>query len=156
VADAGKSGDSFAVSVRRVRVEKGHMEFADESLSPNFIAKIDELAGTANGLSSDRSTRSQFRLEGRIDEYGFPRLSGTLNPSASRPRRHSRAELSTRGVPTASPYTMKFAGYRIASGRLSLDLNYHVRGNRLEGDNKIALDQFTLGEKVEGSLLNLP
>jgi len=155
-APAGKPDDTFAVSVRRVSVEQGRMDFNDQSLSPNFTAKIAELAGTANGLSSDRSTRSQFRLEGRIDEYGFARLSGTLNPFAFRDRSDFRVELSNLDVTTASPYTMKFAGYRIASGRLSLDLSYRVRGSRLEGDNKISLDQFTLGEKVDGSLMNLP
>jgi Domain of Unknown Function (DUF748) len=155
-APAGKPDDAFAVSVRRVSVEQGRMDFNDQSLSPNFTAKIAELAGTANGLSSDRSTRSQFRLEGRIDEFGFARLSGTLNPFAFRDRSDFRVELSNLDVTTASPYTMKFAGYRIASGRLSLDLSYRVRGSRLEGDNKISLDQFTLGEKVDGSLMNLP
>jgi Domain of Unknown Function (DUF748) len=155
-ASAGKTDTAFAVSVRRVSVEQGRMDFTDQSLSPNFTANIAELAGTANGLSSDRSTRSQFRLEGRIDQYGFARLSGALNPFAFRDRSDFRIELSNLDVTTASPYTMKFAGYRIASGRLSLDLSYRVRGNRLEGDNKISLDQLTLGEKVDGSLLNLP
>jgi Domain of Unknown Function (DUF748) len=155
-AAGSRTDDAFAVSVRRVSVERGRMDFTDQSLSPNFTANIAELAGTANGLSSDRSTRSQFRLEGRIDQYGFARLSGTLNPFAFRDRSDFRVELSNLDVTTASPYTMKFAGYRIASGRLSLDLSYRVRGSRLEGDNKISLDQFTLGEKVDGSILNLP
>ncbi len=57
----------------------------------------------------------------------------------------------------ATPYAVRFAGYRIASGRLALDLNYRVRDSAIEGDNKIALEQFTLGERVESpDALKLP
>jgi hypothetical protein len=58
---------------------------------------------------------------------------------------------------TASPYSMRFAGYRIATGRLTLDLNYRVRDSLIEGDNKIILDKFTLGEHVDSpDALKLP
>ena len=50
---------------------------------------------------------------------------------------------------SASPYSMKFAGYKIASGKISLDLNYKVRNSQLEGKNSMILDQLTLGERVD-------
>ena len=49
----------------------------------------------------------------------------------------------------ASPYTGKFAGYRLAEGKLNLDLTYHLVGRKLASKNVITLDQFTFGEKVE-------
>ncbi len=152
----GESG-SFAVKVRRVRVEQGALDFSDDSLSPGFATGIHELTGTVNGVSSERDTYSQFTLEGRVNEYGYARLSGALNPFAPRDRTSFRVQFRNLDVAKVSPYTMKFAGYRVASGRLSLDLNYRVRNNLLEGDNQIVLDQFTLGERVESpSALNLP
>jgi hypothetical protein len=51
-------------------------------------------------------------------------------------------------VPT-SPYTMKFAGYRIAEGKISLDLQYKVRDGQLQGENQIVIDKLTLGERVD-------
>ncbi len=158
-ADETKPGaeGAFSVDVRRVRIEQGALDFSDDSLSPGFVAKIYELAGTANGLSSDRESRSQFTLEGRVDEFGYARLSGSVNPFAPRNRSTFRVQLRNVDLTNASPYSMRFAGYRIATGRLSVDLNYRVRNSLIEGDNKITLEKFTLGERVESpDALKLP
>src|SRR4029077_14477171 len=57
----------------------------------------------------------------------------------------------------ASPYSMKFAGYKIAEGKISLDLQYKVRNSQLEGTNQIVIDKLTLGERVESpDALKLP
>ena len=150
-------GSAYSVAVRRMRVEQGALDFSDDSLSPGYVAKIYELAGTANGLSSDRESRSQFTLEGRVDEFGYARLSGSVNPFAPRNRSTFRVQLRNVDLTSASPYSMRFAGYRIATGRLSVDLNYRVRNSLIEGDNKITLEKFTLGERVESpDALKLP
>jgi hypothetical protein len=52
---------------------------------------------------------------------------------------------------------MKFAGYKIAEGKISLDLKYKVRDSKLEGDNHIVIDQLKLGERVDSpDALKLP
>src|SRR5208282_4500409 len=43
----------------------------------------------------------------------------------------------------------KFAGYRIAMGKLNLDLTYNLVGQKLKSKNVITLDQFTFGERVD-------
>jgi hypothetical protein len=56
-----------------------------------------------------------------------------------------------------TPYSARFAGYRIASGKLDADLAYVIQQRQLKGDNKIIVDQLTLGEKVESpDAVNLP
>jgi hypothetical protein len=47
-----------------------------------------------------------------------------------------------------SPYSGKFAGYRITQGKLNLDLAYDLVGRKLKSKNVITLDRFTFGEKV--------
>ena len=158
-ADEAKPGaaGTFAVAVRRVRVDQGALDFSDDSLSPGYVAKIYDLAGTANGLSSNPEARSQFTLEGRVDEFGYARLSGAVNPFAPRNRSTFRVQLRNIDLVTATPYAVRFAGFRIATGRLGLDLNYRVRDSVIEGDNKITLEQFTLGEHVDSpDALKLP
>jgi hypothetical protein len=159
-AKEGKKADGeegFVATVRRVRVEQGQLQFSDESLSPGFSARIHELSGTLNGISTDRNTRSQVALEGAVDESGFARVSGSLNVFEPSERTNVRVQLRNLNVASVSPYTVKFAGYRVASGGMSLDLNYRVSNNLLEGDNKIVLEHFTLGEKVESpNALKLP
>jgi hypothetical protein len=151
--DAG----NFPIRVRRMVVEKATLDFSDQSIAPNFRAVIHEFAGTVNGLSTDRNTRSQIALEGRVDEYGYARVSGTLNAFVPRERTNIRMQFRNIDLANVSPYSIKFAGYRIATGKLTLDLNYRVRANRLEGDNHVVLDDFTLGERVaDGASPGLP
>ncbi|MEO8281414.1 MAG: DUF748 domain-containing protein, partial [Ideonella sp.] len=48
-----------------------------------------------------------------------------------------------------TPYSATFAGRRITSGKLSLDLEYKIDKRQLAGENKVVMDRLTLGERVE-------
>lgn len=149
--------DPFPVGIRRLRVEKGILDFTDLSLRPQFGAKIHELSGVITGLSSNRNTRSQIELDGNVDEYGLARIRGDLNPFAPRYNTDVNVVFKNVDMVSASPYTMKFAGYKIAEGKISLDLKYKVRDSKLEGDNQIVIDKLTLGERVDSpDALKLP
>ena len=147
----------FSVRVRRVRLDNAKLDFTDLSLRPQFAAKIYELNGVVNGLSSSQDSRSQIELDGRVDEFGLARIRGELNPFA--PRNNTDINLFFKNVDmvSASPYSMKFAGYKIAEGKISLDLQYKVRNSQLEGANQIVIDKLTLGERVDSpDALKLP
>jgi len=56
-----------------------------------------------------------------------------------------------------TPYSATFAGRKIASGRLSLDLEYKIKQRQLLGENQIIMNKLTLGERVEApGAKNLP
>lgn len=150
-------GQKFVTTVDRVRVEKGELDFADLSLVLPFSTHIRELNGTITGLASDPGTRAGVKLEGQVEDYGLARIDGTINPFA--PKGHTDLAVVFRNVlmPSLSPYSATFAGRRIASGRLSLDLQYKLNNGELQGENKVVLEQFTLGERVESpSAIDLP
>ncbi len=147
-ASAPAAGDPN-IHIRRLRLQDAKLDFADLSLRPQFAAKIYELNGAINGLSSARDTRSQVELDGRVDEFGSARFRGELNPFALANNTDLNLVFKNVDMVSASPYSMKFAGYRIAQGKISLDLGYKIRNNQLEGDNKIVIDQLTLGERVD-------
>ena len=149
--------DPFPVAVRRLRISNAKLDFEDLSLRPQFGAKIHDLNGVVTGLSTSPSTRSRLELDGRVDEFGLARIRGELNPFF--PRNNTAVNVVFRNVDmtTATPYAMKFAGYKIAAGKISLDLNYKVRNSQLEGDNQVVIDQLTLGERVDSpDALKLP
>ncbi|CAN0075886.1 unnamed protein product, partial [Phaeothamnion confervicola] len=156
-AQPAQTGEAFPMSVRRVRVQDAKLEFADLSLRPQFGAKIHELNGVVNGLATDKATRSQLELDGRVDEFGLARIRGEMNPFAPKDNTDVSVVFKNIDLVSASTYSMKFAGYRIASGKISLDLNYKVRDSRLEGKNSVVLDKLELGEKVDSpDAINLP
>ena len=56
-----------------------------------------------------------------------------------------------------TPYSANYVGYNIAQGKLHLKLNYRVADDTVKGDNRIYIDQLTLGNKVDSpDALKLP
>jgi hypothetical protein len=149
--------ESFPVRIQRLVFQSARLEFADLSLRPQFGAKIYELNGVVTGLSSSRDSRSQIELDGRVDEFGLVRVRGALNPFAPGDNTDVNVVFKNVDMVPVSPYSMKFAGYRIAEGKISLDLQYKVRNSQLEGTNQIVIDKLTLGERVDSpDALKLP
>ncbi|MBA5687879.1 DUF748 domain-containing protein [Rugamonas apoptosis] len=154
---AAPASQPFPVHVQRMRLQNAKLDFTDLSLRPQFSAKIYELGGVITGLSSKRDARSQVELDGRVDEFGMARVRGQLNPFAASENTDLNVIFKNVDMVSASPYTMKFAGYKIAQGKISLDLEYKVRQNQLQGNNHIVLDQLTLGERIDSpDALKLP
>jgi uncharacterized protein involved in outer membrane biogenesis len=148
---------AMAISVDRISVEGGAMDFSDQSLVLPFTTFIKNLNGSASGLSSAQESRATLRFEGGIAEFGLARAEGTIQPFA--PKKFTDIAVSFRNVdlPPMTPYTVTFAGRRIATGNLSLDLQYKVENSKLAGDNKLLLEKFTLGERVESpTAVSLP
>ncbi len=156
-ATADTVGALPVISVDRVSIEGGSMDFADFSLVLPFATYIQALGGSVNGLSSSVETRANLKLEGSIGEYGLMRAEGTVQPFA--PKKFTDIAVAFRNVDMTqmTPYSATFAGRKIASGKISLDLQYKLDRSRLAGDNRMVLEKFTLGERVESpTAVNLP
>ncbi|HBZ54496.1 MAG TPA: hypothetical protein DEO88_03745, partial [Syntrophobacteraceae bacterium] len=156
-AQPAASSDAFPFSIGKIKIEDGNMVFADLSLKPKFTTRIHALKGTVGKLSSDKKSMSEINLEGRVDQYGTAKISGALDINDF--KRSTDMSVVFRNVEMASmsPYSGKFAGRRIKSGKLSLDLKYQIQTMKLVGDNKIIVDNLVLGEKVDSpDSMNLP
>ena len=150
-------GRPMRASVARLRVEEGTLHFADRSLASPFEATIDDLSGTVTGLASGAGEPARVRLDGRVQPFGAARIRGTIDLAAPAAHTDIRASLRNLRLEAFNPYVAKFAGYRIASGRLSAQLRYEVREGRLVGANQLAFENMQLGEKVEQKgVLDLP
>lgn len=148
---------AMKLAVERIDVVQGRMDFTDLSLTPRFSTYIHELTGTVSGLNSEPERYTLMELEGRVDEYGSTKITGELQPFEY--RKQSDINLQFRNIDTnsLSPYAAKFAGRRIKSGSLSLNLNYRINNSKLQGNNAIVLKSLVLGEKVESpDAMDLP
>ncbi|MFN9764014.1 MAG: DUF748 domain-containing protein [Pseudomonadota bacterium] len=142
----------------RLRLVDARLDFADLSLALPFAARIEQLNGEIAGLDSGAGAApAQVELAGRVAPDGLARARGSLQPLA--PAAFSDVQVTFRNVEmtTLTPYTATFAGRRIASGRLSLDLDYKLRERRLQGDNRVVMERLVLGERVDSpSATSLP
>lgn len=148
---------AYPISIARVSVDRGELDFADLSLTLPFAARIHEFKGGINGIANAPGTPALLELDGRVDEYGLARAAGQIE--LFDPTLFMDIKVVFRNVEMTklTPYTATFAGRRIASGKLSLDLEYKISERQLLGENQIVMDQLTLGERVESpTARNLP
>jgi hypothetical protein len=148
-AGTGPAAGPIEIEVERVRVESGIVDFSDLSLVLPFAAKVEEFGGTITGTSTDPAGAAALKLEGKVGEFGLASVDGTFKPF--QPKVHTDIGVVFRNVEMVplSPYSATFAGRKIATGRVSLDLRYRIENSQLAGDNSVVLERFTLGETVD-------
>jgi outer membrane protein OmpA-like peptidoglycan-associated protein len=150
-------GNTFPVKVNRLTMENGNLAFADFSLRPQFATRMHELKGVVIGISSTAGARTQVELDGRVDEYGTSRITGEIN--SFDPKQFTDITMAFRNLEMTNmtPYSVKFAGRKIDSGRLSVDLQYKIQNKQLQAKNKVILEKLKLGERVESpDAIHLP
>ncbi|MBI5589274.1 MAG: DUF748 domain-containing protein [Deltaproteobacteria bacterium] len=155
--DSKKGQEAFPVRIGKVDIEKGDMIFADLSLQPQFMTRITNLKGEVSRLTSAGDSPSQVQLDGRVDQYGLAKISGKIN--IFHPELSTDISMVFKNVEMTklTPYSGKFAGRRITSGKLFMDLKYRIQDQKLIGDNQIIVDNLTLGEHIDSpSAVNLP
>jgi hypothetical protein len=152
--DGDGGGGAFRAALERLRVSGGTLHFADRSLENPFEVTIVALAGGVAGFSTGAGDPARVQLNGRVQPYGTARIRGTIDPGAPTSLADFTARLRNLRLDAFNPYVAKFAGYRIASGRVSAELRYELREGRLVGDNALVFEEMRLGEKVksEGAL----
>jgi len=154
---AAPAAAPYLVNIDRLRFYKGELDFADLSLMFPFATRIHGLRGSIGNLSSRPGAPGQLELEGEVDEFGMARAVGQVD--LFNPTGNMDIKLVFRNVDMSrlTPYMATFAGRRIESGKLSLDLEYKIKQRQLLGENKIVIDRLTLGERVESpSATSLP
>ena len=149
-----QSGPSARISLQRLAVDDGTLEFRDRSLENPFAVSVAELSGAISGFSTIAGRPpARVELEGRVPDYGRARIRGAIDLESPKSLTDVRAELRNLDVTELNPYTVQFAGYRVNAGRLDADLRYRVRESRLVGDNRLLLRQIELGERVRPDVL---
>jgi hypothetical protein len=125
------------------------VSFSDRSISPNVNLTIQSVSGRIAGLSTEQLQHADLALNAMIDGVGPASITGTINPFSGKQTNDIKVSVKDMDLTPASPYSGRFAGYRIAEGKLNLDLAYELVGKKLQSKNVITLDRFTFGEKVE-------
>ncbi|HLF97626.1 MAG TPA: DUF748 domain-containing protein [Methylococcaceae bacterium] len=144
----GEGAGGFPVDIGTIRIREGLADFADLTLKPNFVTSIHGLNGAIKDLSSSPSARARVLLEGQVERYSPVRIQGLVNPFRASAFSDIEMKFQNVDLTRLSPYSGKFAGYRIEKGKMSLNLHYLLQNRQLDAENQIVLNHLTLGEQV--------
>jgi len=142
---AGSATNRFHVAVGEVEIDNASFHFADDSIEPHVESGIEQFGGTVRDLTSDLNTVAAVDLKGKVNGYAPFSITGKINPLTSDLFVDLAFALNDTALMPGSPYAAKYVGFPLEKGALSLDLRYHVTQQELKADNKVRVDQLTLG-----------
>jgi uncharacterized protein involved in outer membrane biogenesis len=137
------------IKIRTITLQGGRIDFTDRSLKPDYSAKLAEIGGRISGLSSEETTLADMELRGKLDDYAPLEIIGKINPLKEDLYVDLKVRFKDMELSPMTPYSGKYVGYTIEKGKLSFDLKYLIVKKKLDSQNSILLNQFTLGDKVE-------
>ena len=137
------------ITIGSIVISNADASFTDRTFSPNVKMAIQQFSGEITGISSTEPRHADVNLHAAVDGVGPIDIIGHINPFGGTETNDLKVTFKDVDLTPTSPYSGKYAGYRIAEGKLNLDLAYNLVGRKLESKNVITLDRFTFGEKVE-------
>ena len=149
IADKKSAKSDFEFKIDKVLVSLGSARFQDFSIPLKFKTDIHNLNGVIYSLTNLKGEHTLINLHGDIDKYGSTRIEGsfdTLNP-----KKFTDIDMNFKNLDLSamSGYSAAFAGYKIDSGKLFLDLGYNIMNAKLQATNKVVIKKIELGDEVE-------
>lgn len=153
-SDINATAAIFPVKIVKMNVKNGSATFMDLSLPIKFKTEIHDVHGAINAISTMSGDTTHLDIDGEIDKYGSTKLKGSLD--SSNPKAYADLDFNFKNLDlhSMSGYSASFAGYKIDSGKLFLDLGYKILHSDLNATNNITINKITLGDELEGENIN--
>ncbi|MDD1023070.1 DUF748 domain-containing protein [Pseudomonas sp. TNT2022 ID1048] len=146
---APSSSKPLGIHIGKIAINDGSANFADLSLTPNFATAVQQLNGHIGTIDSRQAKPAEVDVKGKVDRYAPVTIKGSVNPFDPMAALDIATSFKRVELTTLTPYSGKFAGFRIRKGRLNLDLHYMITKGQLKAENKLVVEQLQLGEKVD-------
>jgi hypothetical protein len=137
------------VSIGTVTLVNGSANYADLWIKPSFAIGIQSLGGTVKGLSSDPRSRAKVDLKGKVERYSPIQIGGEVNLLSAALYTDIKMSFQDLDLTVVNPYSGHFVGYKIAKGKLSVDVSYKIDQRKLSAAQHFVVDQLELGDRVE-------
>ncbi len=139
----------FSFDIGPVNISDMQMDFEDKNLSLPFKTNISKLSGKFSRLNSSSSKPTKLQLEGKVDNYGYTKIVGTVDINDVKLLTDTNILFKNIAIKNLSPYSVKFVGRKIEDGKLNLDLKYNIKKSDIKAENIVVINDIKLGEKVK-------
>ncbi|MGB6328569.1 MAG: DUF748 domain-containing protein [Halarcobacter sp.] len=155
--ESKKEESDFAFDIGPIKIKDMKMTFEDKNLPIDFKTNITNLNGEFSRLNSNNTKPTKLNLEGKVDEYGYTKITGIVDINDIKLLTDTNLLFKNIAIKNFTPYTGKFIGREIESGKLNLDLKYNIKKSDLKASNQVIISDIKLGENVESpDAVNLP
>ncbi len=145
---AASTEKPLPIHIGQVVIKNSASHFSDFSLILPFTLKMDHLQGKIRHIDSRRRQKANVNLAGKINRISNVSISGSLNPFDIEQFMDIKLKTDSINLTAITPYMAHFAGYEVEKGNITLDLNYRIVNKKLQAENRIIIDQLTLGKEI--------
>lgn len=137
------------IRIDDITIQDGTLSFTDNHLPQKFTTTFYNLGGRVSGLTSEDAKFADVDLRGNLENHSPLLITGQINPLRNDLFVNLKILFRDIELSPITPYTGRFLGYTVEKGKLFLELAYHIDKKQLNSENKVFIDQFTFGERVE-------
>lgn len=137
------------IIIKEVSFKNGHINFTDKLIKPSYSTDVLNMKGKISELSSKGTHLADVQFRGEFDKTVPIEIKGKINPFAEDLYADIQTTLDNKDLSPLTPYSGKYLGHVIDKGKLFLNLNYKIDKKKLNSENKIFIDQLTLGNEVD-------
>jgi hypothetical protein len=149
VKTAPPAGPGMTLVLPRIALHRGNVRFVDQTVEPPFVGGMKDIEVDLRGLSTLPGTRASLSVKADAGTQGSIEIEGSASPNDSGLNPSVDLRISGTDLTTFSPYTLRYISHPVATGKLDLRVRMVVSGRKLEGENKVTMSNFTLGEERE-------
>ena len=144
---APSAGGPLPVSIGRIELSNGEVQYSDFFVQPNYNAHLTDVSGSVSSMSAAQA--GDVDVAARVEGTAPVELRGTVNPFSTQLALDLTGKATDVDLPPLTPYSVKYAGYGIEKGKLSLEVHYRIDDRKLAATNHLRLDQLTFGQHVD-------
>jgi len=146
----------FPFLINQINFNRGALHIRDEDPSTPFSYHINAIQGSLRNLSSQKRN-ADLSVQGKMGGYAPFSIKGFLNLYGKHPKSKFHLEAANQDLVIFSPYSGKYAGYRISKGQVALKVDCDIENNKMNSNNNIVIQDLIFGEAVKSEeATNLP
>lgn len=138
------------INIGQITLSNGLVNYTDNFIKPHYSMRMTGMGGSIGAIRSDQPVAAPININGKVDDEAPVAISGSLNPLFSPLLLDIRMTADGIDLPGLTMYSLKYAGYPIVQGKLSLDVAYHIKDNQLDASNSLKIEELTFGDQVDG------
>lgn len=139
----------FNTNIKSINIQNSTLSFEDKNLPLPFKTTVSKLEGEISEFSSNNANTSKLNLNGVVNTYGMANITGVINPNDIKFLTDVNLKFKNIEMKNLTPYSGKFLGRELKSGKLDLDLKYNIDKSNLEANNNIVITKLALGKQIK-------
>jgi len=149
-----KRSKPFKLHIDQITFSDSQVVLINHTHQPPSELHFQHLNAKVKNFSSHSNQVSTFSMGGKVAQHSSFNIIGQSTVLNFKQKTAFELTLNNFSLPAINPYFKKMLGQVIEKGNLDAHLQYKIKNGQMVGENRIVIDQMTLGEEsdVEGAM----